>query len=108
MGRENPATEACTLPTSSARFGLGFSPTYLRPQTKENDLEGEGLEDRLFSVRFVLVGSFGRWHIHSSSIFFVDPPVVLYPPLSPPLVLRALRYIVVALTVLARISLRYQ
>jgi len=67
--------QACTPPTSSARFGLGFSPTYLRPQTKkEDDLGGEGLEDRLFSIRFVLVGSFGRWLIHSSSHLFLSIP----------------------------------
>jgi len=59
---EDPAIEACTLTTGSAtRFGLEFSPTYSRFQTeKENELEGEGLEDCIFSVRFELVGSFER------------------------------------------------
>lgn len=39
---------------------------------------------------------------------FADPLlIVLYPPLSPPFVLRALRYIAVAFAVLARVSVRY-
>lgn len=114
MGIDNPAIEAYTLTTGSVtRFGLEFSPIYSRLQTEKSEieLEGEGLEDNIFPVRFVLVGSFRAMGYPPEPCFsfsLVDPLlIVLYPPLSPPFVLRALRYIAVGLAVLTRVSVRY-
>ena len=61
--RADPAISAHTMTkTSVTRFGLGFSTNYSRFQTEkaQNELEGEGSEDCIRSVRFFLVGSFER------------------------------------------------
>jgi len=109
--RENPVTKAYALTTSSVtRFGLGFSPTYLRLQTEEEkELEGKRVGG-LFILRPVCARRFFRAMISPTGpcflIFYQSLLIVLYPPLSP-FVLRALRHTVVALIVLVRISLRY-
>ena len=78
-------------------------------EENENELEGEGLEDFLLSIRFMLVGSFERLHPPDPTFFFFifcrPLFIVLHPPLSSPFIHRALRYIIVALIVLVRLSL---
>ena len=61
--KRDPAMYTCTLTkTSATRFGLGFSTNHSRLQTEkvQNELEGEGLEDCICSVRFFFESSFER------------------------------------------------
>lgn len=113
-GKEDPAMNACTwTKTWVTLFRLEFPTNYSRLQTEkvQNELEGEGLEDYVCSVRFFLVRTLANCDISTKNpilFSFVDALLnVLLSPLTSPFVHRALSYIAVVFIVIVRLSTRY-